>query len=464
MTDSRQRIAIIGGGPGGYVAAIRAAQLGAQVSLIEKDQLGGTCLNRGCVPTKYLIHATSIFRQAQLAHNFGIKISELSVDFPEMMKRKQAVIRQLQSGIEYLMDKNKIKVYQGTGTIFRPGKIRVTGETETLIEVDKIIIATGSEPASLPIEGASGKGVIFNSEGLELQLPPSSLIIIGGGVIGIEFAQIFQRLNTKVAIIEMMPNILPNEDIEITDVLAEELQAGGTGIYTGARVLNIGDTRGKKKTVTFETQNGSQELTAKIILMAVGRRPFIQDSGVTELGIASGKNGKIYVNNYLETNVPGIYAVGDVLGGSMLAHVAMAEGVCAAENAMGMTKEMNYNVIPRCVYASPEVAAVGLTEAEAKAKYSNIKVGNFPLVGNSKAVIIGETTGMVKIIAEAKYNQLLGVSIIGPHATELIAEAALAIKLEVTLDELIATIHAHPTLSEAIMEAGLNGEGRGIHY
>jgi dihydrolipoamide dehydrogenase len=463
MSENSRRIAIIGGGVGGYVAAIRAAQLGGQVSLIEKDLLGGTCLNRGCVPTKCLVQATGILRQARQAADFGINIESASADIPAMMKRKREVVAQLRAGVEQLMKNNKVKVYRGTGAIISPNKVRVEGEREAIIEADRIIIATGSEPASLPVPGADGKGVITSNEALELERIPASLVVIGGGVVGVEFAQIFRALSTGVTVVEMMPNIIPGEDSEITDILADSLRGDGVEIFTGAKVSGIGGA-GKKKTLTFETGGGTREVTAEAVLMAVGRRPFTEGLGIAEAGIACDNKGRISVDKHMQTSQPGIYAIGDVLGGHMLAHAAMAEGVGAAENAMGLAREMDYSVVPRCVYAWPEIAAVGLTEAAAREKYGSVKVGRFPLFANSRAVIAGEAAGMVKIVAESKYNQVVGAGIAGPHATELIAEAALAIRLEATLDDLIATIHAHPTLSEAVYEAALNAEGIGIHY
>lgn len=459
-----KRIVVIGGGPGGYVAAIRAAQLGGQVTLIEKEAMGGTCVNRGCVPTKFLIQATGILQQVQQAKTFGISVGNVSVDFPEMMRQKQMAVVRLRSGIEYLMSKNKIKVFNGTGTLISPDKVKVKGKEETLVEADRIIIATGSVPVRPPINGVEDSGAITSDEILNLKGIPASLIIIGGGVIGIEFAQIFQRLKSKVSIVEMMPHILPSEDADIARILGDELNRNGIDIYRGARVNKVLAHNQGKKIVEFDTHEGKRQVEAECVLIAAGRKPYTEDSGIDSLGITLGKNNKISVNQYLETDINGIYAIGDVLGGSMLAHVAMAEGICAAENALGMHQEMAYRVVPRCVYSSPEVACVGLNESEAKSKYGNLKVGIFPLAANSRAKILHETSGFIKIIAESDYNQVLGVEIIGPQATELIAEAALALKMEATLEEITSTIHAHPTLSEAFVEAALNGDGRGINY
>ncbi len=458
------RVVIIGGGPGGYVAAIRAAQLGGRVTMIEKDAMGGTCLNRGCVPTKFLIHATNILWQARHAKAYGLGFEGISVDLAQMMKQKGAVVARLRSGVEYLMGKNKIEIVRGVGSIAGRGKVSVSGAQQKTIEADKIIIATGSEPSSIPVDGAYTKAVITSDDLLAATAYPKSILVIGGGVVGVEFAQVLSRLGVKVTIVEMMPRILPSEDAEISGVLQEALKKESIAMFMGARVNAIKTDGAGMTTVFFESDGGKKEASAEKVLMAVGRRPYLKDSGIDKIGILPEKGGRLVVNDCMETKVGGVYAIGDVLGGSMLAHVAMAEGICAAENALGMKKKMDYSVVPRCVYSSPEVAGVGLTEAEVKAKYGSVKVGKFPLVGNSKGVITDETSGMVKMVADPKYKQVLGVQIAAPHATELIAEAGLAIRLEATMEEIATTIHAHPTLSEAMAEAGLNGEGKGLHF
>jgi dihydrolipoamide dehydrogenase len=393
---------------------------------------------------------------------FGISARHLSLDFAAVCRRKQKVVEQLVDGVESLMRNNNITVINGIGTIAGPGKVRVVGEEEKMIEADKIIIATGSESASVPIEGIDEEGVINSDEALTMEYLPKSMIIIGGGIIGLEFAQIFHRMNVKVAIIEMMPQILPTEDADIAQMLQEILEEEGIDIYTDAKVMSIGTNEQGNKIVSFSAKDGGEKLVVNKVLIAVGRIPYTKALGLEKLGVALDR-GRIVVNSRMETNIKDIYAIGDVVGGSMLAHMAMAEGICAAQNAVGMGEEMDYRAVPRCVYTSPEIAAVGLTEKEAEEKYDNVRVGKFPFRANAKALVLDEMDGMVKFITDAQYGQVLGVGIIGSHATEMIAETVLGIQLEATINDFASAIHAHPTLSEAVMEAALGIEGRSIH-
>jgi dihydrolipoamide dehydrogenase len=465
MADAKKRVVVLGGGPGGYVAAIRAAQMGGRVTLVEKDAMGGTCLNRGCVPTKFLIHATDILWQANHAQEMGLSFGDATIDLARMMKRKEAIVDRLRSGVDYLMKKNRIEVVRGTGSLLGQGRVAVGGTQPKALDADRVIIATGSQPASIPVKGAGEKGVMNSNEVLSLTQYPASMTIIGGGVVGVEFAQILNRLGTRVTIVEMMPRILPGEDEEISSLLRDLMRKEGIEVYVNARVTAMRNGGPGKTSVLFGDGAGEKEVSSERVLVAVGRKPYVEGLGVEKLGMALTKEGRVAVDDHMETNVKGIYAIGDVLGRSMLAHVAMAEGICAAENAMGRARRMDYTVVPRCVYSSPEVAGVGLTEAEAKVRHGdgNVITGRFPFVGNSKGVITDETSGMVKIVAESRYRQVLGLQMIGPHATELIAEAGLAIRLEATMEEIASTIHAHPTLSEAIAEASLEGVGRGLH-
>ncbi len=457
-------IIIIGGGPGGYVAAIRAAQLGAQVTLIERDSLGGTCLNRGCIPTKALLQSADILAEIRNATAFGVSVEKVSLDFSAVSKRKEAVIKQLVSGVNSLMMKNNINVIKGIGTLIDPKTVEILGENSK-ISADNIIIATGSEASTVPIKGIDEPGVITSNEALTLEQLPKSIVIIGGGVIGLEFAQVMHRMGSKVTIVEMMPQVLPNEDTEIANMLADILRKDGIEIFTSAAVTGVKSAKPDEKVVSFTTKDGGgeQERSGEKVLLSVGRRPNTDDLGADKIGLALEK-GRIVVNERMETNIPGVYAIGDVVGGLMLAHVAMEEGKCAVENILGGECEMDYQVTPRCVYTSPEVAGVGLTEAEAKEECGDIKIGRFPFMASGRALIMGETAGMVKIIADAHYGQILGVQILGPQATELIAEAALSMKMEATFDDIASTIHAHPTLSEAMMEAALAVDGRAIHF
>jgi len=456
-------IVIIGGGPGGYVAAIRASQLGAQVTLIEKDTLGGTCLNRGCIPTKALLESANVLAEIRDAAVFGISAEKVSIDFSAVAKRKEAVVQQLVSGVNFLMKKNKIEVIKGTGTLIDSRTVGIL-ETGDQINADNIIIATGSRPTTVPIKGIDEPGVITSDEALAMEKFPKSIIIIGGGVIGLEFAQIMHRMGSKVTIVEMMPQVLPTEDTEIANMLMDILKKEGMEIFTDVSVTSISGSQQGREVVSFTTGDGNnkQERVAEKVLLAVGRSPNTDDLGGDKLGL-NVDNGKLVVNERMETNIPGIYAIGDVIGGLMLAHVAMEEGKCAVENILGNDCKIDYQTAPRCVYTSPAVACIGLTEAKAKQDYGNIKIGRFPFRANGKALILNETEGMVKIIADAQYGQILGVHILGPQATELIAEAVLGMRMEVTFEDAASTIHAHPTLSEAMMEAFLDVSGGRIY-
>jgi len=461
MADSKN-IIVIGGGPGGYVAAIRAAQLGAQVVLVEKGALGGTCVNWGCIPTKALLRSAEVLSLAKKAETFGVIIEKVSLDFASAMKWKESTIKRSVSGITSLMRKNKVKVIKGTGAIIDPKTVRVI-ESKEEIKGDSIIIATGSKTATVPIKGIDGQGVMTSDDALVMDQLPQSVLIVGGGVVGLEFAQVLGRMGAKVTVVEMMPQVLPGEDAEVAQMLTEVLKKGGIEIYSGATITSIEDAKPDGKKASFTTADGSkEEKTVEKVLVAVGRRPNTDDLGIEKLGVAMEK-GRIVVNERMETSVPGIYAIGDVVGGVMLAHVAMVEGKCAVENAMGLSSKADYLAVPRCIYTSPEVAAVGLTEADAKKEYQDIRVGRFPFIANGRASTLNEAEGLVKIVTDAKYGQILGVQILGPEASELIAEVVLAMQLEATPEEIASCIHAHPTLSEAIMEAALNVDGKALN-
>jgi len=454
-------IVIIGGGPGGYVAAIRAAQLGAQVTLIEKDMLGGTCLNRGCIPTKVLLHSAELFANIRNAATFGISTGKASVDFSAITKRKEAVVGRLVAGVSTLLSKNKIKVIKGIGTLIDSKTVGILGESNK-ISADSIIIATGSKPSTIPIKGIDEPGVITSDQALIMEQLPKSIVIIGGGVIGLEFAQIMYCLGSKVTIIEMMPQIMPTGDTEIANMLEDLLKKDGVEIFTNAKVTGIRSAKQDGEVVSFTTSDGEQERIGEKVLAAVGRHPNTDDLQTDNLGLALDK-GRLVVNERMETNIPGVYAIGDVVGGAMLAHVAMEEGKCAVENSMGADCKMDYQAVPGCIYTSPGVAWVGLTEAEAEQQHGSIRIGRFPFMASGRAFTLNETAGVVKIIADAHYGQILGVHILGPQATELVAEAVLGMKMEATFEDIASTIHAHPTLSEAVMEAALDVGGKRIH-
>lgn len=378
--NSKKHVVVIGGGPGGYVAAIQAAYLGAQVTVVEKDTLGGTCVNKGCIPTKALVHAANLYHDAKNAAMFGINISNCSIDFSTVSKRKESVVQQLSVGVAYLMRKHKINVEKGIATLIDNKQIEVdAGGKKKTLSADKIIIATGSEIASIPVDGIDGKNVIDSDDALTLKTLPKDIIIIGGGVIGAEFAQIFNRLDVPVTVIEMMPQLLPTEDEEIASNLEKAFKKDGIKVFTNARVNQIGDTKDGRKTVNFSRGETAKKITAEKVLVATGRRPAIKDIGLNKLGVKIDR-GAIIVNDHMETNIANVYAIGDAVGGIMLAHKAMAEGKIAAKNAMDGKVKKNYKAIPSCVWTSPEVASVGLTEKQAKKAMLKSKLAHFRLV------------------------------------------------------------------------------------
>ncbi len=463
MAEERD-IVIIGGGPAGYVAAIRASQLGGKVTLIENGALGGTCLNRGCIPSKSLLHSVELLHAIKNAGQHGINTSAISVDFAKMQSRKNRIIATHVAGVKGLLKGNNIEVIKGRAKLAPAMMVAITTEQglEQSLHAEKIILATGSKPMVLPIPGADSPSGIINAESiLNLESIPESLLMIGGGVIGVEMGTILAGLGCKVTIVEMMPHILPIEDAEVTAILAHALKDDGVQIYEGAKVSRIDDS-GSGKLVTVAQGASEQKLEAEVVAIGVGYKPDTNDLGLEEAGVACNK-GAIQVNEHMETSVPNIYAAGDAIGGLMLAYVAMAEGVVAAENAAGKNSTIDYQAVPRCTFTLPELASVGLTEEEAVAQGHDIQIGRFPFAANSMATILGERRGMVKIISAKKYGQIIGVHIIGPQATELITEVTLAMKLDATPQELITTLHGHPSLSEAIREAALDITGAAIH-
>jgi len=456
-------VVIIGGGPGGYVAAIKAAHLGLKAVLIEKDKLGGVCLNRGCIPTKALVSTAEVLNHLQRAGEFGIQVKDYSIDFPAIMKRKDLITRRLSSGVEQLMKANQVRVVKGEGQIIEPGIVEVLdadGQKE-VIKTKNIIIATGSKVMKLPIPGIDSGGVITSDEALSLSELPSKMIIIGGGVVGIEFAGIFKALGVEVTVVEMLPRILLPIDEEIASRLTMNLKRKGIEILTDCKVKGIKKNH-QNLEVLVSTSEGEKKLETEKVLLAAGRVPELGNINVQRLGIELEK-GAIKVDGKMKTNISGIYAVGDVVGKIMLAHVASREGIVAIENISGKEVLMDYKVVPNCVFSMPEVASVGLTEEEARKENNNVKVSKFPFMANGKALGMGETEGMVKIIADTDTFELLGLHILGVHASDLIAEGTLALSMEATAFEIVNTIHAHPTLAEAIAEAAEGITGKPIH-
>ncbi len=455
----KKRIAIIGGGVGGYPAAIRAARMGAEVTLIEKDALGGTCLNWGCIPTKALLQSANVVRTMKESETFGITCKGFEVNFGAVMARKNKVVAQLTRGVGALLKAKKVKVIQGTASFVDPKTLKIA-ETGENVQADAILIASGSKPGRIPIPGIDGPDVMDSNQVLAMTELPKSAVIIGGGVIGVEFAQFLVGMGTAVTIVEMCPTLVPGIDTEIATLLQKQIAAAGVKVVTGAAVKKVEHKPGAN-TVTYEAAGKTETATAEKVLLTVGRKPDFSLVNIDAAGVKH-ERGAIVVNSRMETNVPGIYAAGDVVGGIMLAHLASAEGECAVRNALGHREEMSYKAVPACIYTSPEVACVGLCEEDAKTR-SDIQIGRFPLRGNGKALVLNEVEGLVKVISDKKHGEVLGVHIIGPHATDMIAEAILGMTMEMTAEELALAIHPHPTVSEAIMEAAMAISGGAIH-
>jgi len=454
-------VAIIGAGPAGYVAAIRAAQLGATISLIEKDEIGGVCLNRGCIPTKALLESANLLSKIGKAEKHGISVGNVSTDIRSMMRRKNGIVRRVVASTRRLIESYDVEIVEGTATLTGSREITVTGSSSLRkIEAGNIIIAAGSAPAPLRTPTSEAIRIITSDEALATEDLPGSLLIIGGGAIGVEFACIFNMLGTEVTLVEMMPQLLPGEDEEIASFLKYLLEENGVKILTEARVTKIEEKNGES-TVAVAKNNCERTMTPEEILVAVGRVPKTQGLGLDNIVVNDG--GRIIVNKRMETKVPHIYAIGDVVGKYMLAHVASAEAIVAAENVMGAAVEIDYRAVPRCVYTSPEVASVGLTEKQAIESGRPTTVGRFSFSTNSRALTLSEDRGGIKVVADAKSGEILGIHMIGPEVSEMIHEAVLAIRLEATVQDVADLIHAHPTLSETLKEAALDATGRSIH-
>ncbi|GAF24989.1 pyruvate/2-oxoglutarate dehydrogenase complex, dihydrolipoamide dehydrogenase (E3) component, and related enzymes [Moorella thermoacetica Y72] len=463
MIVSRGDIVVIGGGPAGYVAAIIAAQHRQEVVLVEKGHLGGTCLNVGCIPTKTLAKTAALYTMMHRLNEFGIRAGKPAIEWGKVQQRKENIIKSLRQGVANLLKSNGVKVVQGEATLVSPKTVQVKHPDGEVNEINakKIIIATGSVATRIPGWVVDENNILSSTGILGLEKLPASLIIIGGGVIGMEFASIFQSLGTQVTVIEVLPRLLNGMDASLVALLQKDMQRQGIKFFLETRVSSI---ESRDNEVTVFCQQGTQQhvLKAEKVLVAAGRAANTASLGLEKLGIAmQGKN--IKVNPRMETTIPGIYAAGDVIGGYQLAHVAFAEGEVAARNACGDSCEIDYRGVPLCVYTYPELAQVGLSQDEVDKEKVVISIGEFPLTANGKALIEGEKLGLVKVIQEKTYGEILGISILGSHATELIAEATLAIHNELTIEELISTIHAHPTVAETLREAALVAAGRPIH-
>jgi dihydrolipoamide dehydrogenase len=457
-------VIVLGSGPGGYVTAIRASQLGFKTAIIEKENLGGVCLNWGCIPTKALLKSAQVFNYLQHAADYGLKVNEADKDFEAVVSRSRKVAEGMSNGVKFLMKKNKIEVLEGYGTLKSGRKVSVkdTEGKETTYEASHIIIATGARSRELPSLPQDGKKIIGYRKAMTLEKQPKKMIVVGSGAIGVEFAYFYNAMGTEVTVVEYLPNIVPVEDEEVSKQLERSFKKSGIKVMTSAEVTSV-DTSGEGVKATVKTDKGEKVLEADIVLSAVGIKTNIENIGLEEVGIATDRD-KIMVNDYYQTNIPGYYAIGDVTAGPALAHVASAEGILCVEKISGMHVEpLDYGNIPGCTYCSPEVASVGLTEKQAREKGYDIKVGKFPFSASGKAKAAGTPEGFVKVIFDAKYGEWLGCHMIGAGVTDMIAEAVVGRKLETTGHEILKAVHPHPTMSEAVMEAVADAYDEVIH-
>ena len=457
-------IIVVGSGPGGYVTAIRASQLGFKVAVVEKENLGGVCLNWGCIPTKALLKSAQVFEYVKHAADFGISVSEYDKDFSAVVKRSREVANGMSGGVQFLMKKNKITVIDGFGKVQPGKKVAVTDAEgkETVYSANHIILATGARSRELPNLPQDGKKIIGYRQAMTLESQPKKMVVVGSGAIGIEFAYFYNSMGTEVTIVEYMSNIVPVEDEDVSKQLERSFKKAGVKIMTEAEVTGV-DTSGEGCVVSVKTKKGEEKIEADIVLSAVGITPNIEGIGLEDVGIATDR-GRVMVNDFYQTNVPGYYAIGDIVKGQALAHVASAEGILCVEKIAGHHVEaIDYNNIPGCTYCFPEVASVGYTEKAAKEAGYELKVGKFPFSASGKASASGHKDGFIKVIYDAKYGELLGAHMIGSNVTEMIAEAVVARKLETTGHEILKAVHPHPTLSEAFMEATAAAYDEVIH-
>lgn len=468
MSEDTFDLVVIGAGPGGYVAAIRAAQLGLKTACVEKrGTLGGTCLNIGCIPSKALLHASELYEEAgENLPNFGVKVKGVSLDLKTMMKQKEKAVKELTGGIEYLFKKNKVTHVAGTGTITGRGKVTVDlndGE-EKVLKADNILIATGSDVAGLPDVEMDGKKVISSTEALSLSKVPDHMVVIGGGYIGLEMGSVWRRLGAKVTVVEFLDRIIPGMDGEVAKQFARILKKQGMDIKTGTKVTGTKSTKSGVK-VTMEPADGGDEetLDCDVVLVAVGRKPYTDGLGLEEAGVELDDRGRVKVDGKFKSSADGIYAIGDVIAGPMLAHKAEDEGIACAENIAGMTGHVNHDAIPGVIYTMPEVASVGKTEEQLKEDGVDYKVGKFPFSANARAKANLQTEGFVKILADKKTDRVLGIHIIGADAGNMIAEGVLALEFGATAEDIALTSHAHPTEAEAFREAAMAAFDKPIH-
>jgi dihydrolipoamide dehydrogenase len=463
MAREELDLIIIGSGPGGYVAGIRAGQLGLKTAVVEKDpKYGGTCGLRGCIPTKALLHTAAVMDEIRSSAALGINVADPALDIEKAQDRKQKVVDSNAKGVEFLFKKNKVTGIHGVGRITGPHDVEVEGpDGKRTYGAKNILIATGSVPRDIPIAPADGERILNSDHVLELRKVPATMAVLGAGAVGTEFASIYTSFGTKVTLIEMLPRVLPIEDEEVSAELQKALRKRGIEVMTGVKLTSAEKT---ENGVTLKLEGGKKDtVEAEMLLVAIGRKPVTENLGLEALGVEL-ERGYVKVNPYMQTAVPHIYAVGDVINTPWLAHVASSEGILAVEHMAGLpVKPLNYDRVPSCTYCEPEVASVGLTEAKAKERGYDVQVGKFPFSALGKARIVGKTEGFVKVVRDKKYDEVLGVHIIGVHATDLIAEACVALQMEGTDEELLRTMHAHPTLSEAVAEAAHAAHGAAIH-
>lgn len=455
---------VIGSGPGGYVAAIRASQLGMKVGVVEKESLGGICLNWGCIPTKALLKSAQVFDYISHSEDYGVKVSKSEVDFTSMVKRSRDVAGGMSKGIQFLFKKNKIDHIAGFGKLLKGKQVEVTAEDgkKTVYSPKHVLLATGGRARELPNLPIDGKKIIGYRQAMVLDKQPKSMVVVGSGAIGIEFAYFYHTIGTEVTIVEFMPNIVPNEDVDVSKQLERTYKKKGMKIMTNSEVTSV-DTKGKKCKVNVKTKKGEEVIECDVVLSAVGVTTNLEGIGLEEVGIATDR-GQVIVDDFYQTNIPNVYAIGDIVKGPALAHVASAEGIICVEKIAGHNPEpLDYDNIPGCTYCSPEIASVGMTEKKAKEAGYDIKVGKFPFSASGKAKASGASDGFVKVIYDAKYGEWLGAHMIGYNVTEMIAEVVAARKLETTGHEILKTVHPHPTMSEAVMEATAAAYDEVIH-